>query len=512
MGEPRGKVYLVGAGPGDPKLITVRGLEAIRRADVIVYDRLSSPRLLKEAKPSAELIYVGKKQSKHTLKQEQINQLLVDLALAGKQVARLKGGDPMLFGRGGEEAELLGYHGIDYDIIPGVTSALSVPAYAGIPVTHRDYASSLAIVTGHENPDKLEMNIQWDMITPSTDTLIFLMGVTKIAYIRDQLIANGKSPDTPVALIRWGTRINQKTLIGTLADIAEQVQELNFKPPAVIVVGEVVRLREKLNWYESKPLFGRRVLVTRARSQASELSNRIDELGGEAYEFPVIELREPSSPEVLSRLDDALRQLEDYHWVVFTSVNGVDYFFQRLAAQRIDIRRLAAAKVAAVGPVTAAALLARGIVAEILPDSFYQAEGLLESIEDELIAGQRVLLARGDLARAYLAVELGRRGLHVIDVDVYENHATDEHTDELIQLLKRNEVHIVTFTSSSTVNNLCDRIEAVTGQSAAELLTDSMIACIGPKTAETARNRGLEVHRMAAEATIPSLIEAIIAE
>ncbi len=512
MGEPRGKVYLIGAGPGDPKLITVRGLEAIRRADVIVYDRLSSPRLLKEAKPGAELVYVGKKQNRHIMEQEMINQLLVDCALAGKQVARLKGGDPTLFGRVGEEAEKLVQHGIDYDIIPGVTSALSVPAYAGIPVTHRDYASSLAIVTGHENPDKLEMNVHWDMITPATDTLIFLMGVTKIAYIRDQLIANGKPPETPVALIRWGTRINQQTVIGTLADIAEKVQELNFKPPAVIIVGEVVKLREKLNWYEKKPLFGRRVLVTRARSQASELSARIDELGGEAYEFPTIELCEPSSPEALERLDRALGELAGYDWAIFTSVNGVEYFFKRLALLRIDIRQMARAKVAAVGPATAEALLSRGIVAEVLPASFYQAEGLLEAIEHDLAAGQRALLPRGDLARAYLADELEKRGVQVTDVDVYENRIAAADTEELIRMLERGEVHIATFTSSSTVNHLCDLIGRESDRQPADLLQGVAIACIGHKTAEAARSRGLEVHKLAAEATIPSLIEAIIGD
>jgi uroporphyrinogen III methyltransferase/synthase len=510
MSEPRGKVYLVGAGPGDPKLITVRGLEAIRKADVIVYDRLSSPRLLKEAKAGAELIYVGKRPQRHTMRQENINQLLVDLALAGKTVARLKGGDPTLFGRVGEEAELLVDNGITYDIIPGVTSALSAPAYAGIPVTHRDYSSSLAIVTGHENPDKLEMNVQWDMITPSTDTIIFLMGVTKITYIRDQLIRYGKPADTPVALVRWGTRINQKTIVGTLADIAEKVQEQNFKPPAVIIVGEVVKLREKLNWYEKKPLFGRRVLVTRARDQASELSERIDELGGEAYEFPTITLHQPSSEEALLALDKALGKLPIYDWVIFTSVNGVAFFFKRLSELQMDIRQMAKARIAAVGPSTAEALLERGLIAETVPSSFYQAEGLLEALEKDLIAGQHVLLPRGDLSRDYLVVELEKRGLHVTDVHVYENKITADDAEELLQLLSKKEVHIVTFTSSSTVNHLCELLERTSGRLAADLLSGVTVACIGPKTAETAQSKGLVVHKLAAEATIPSLIEAIL--
>src|SRR5690554_4445098 len=358
----KGKVYLVGAGPGDPKLITVKGMEALKKSDVVVYDRLASPRLLHLIKTGAKIIYVGKRTDRHTMKQEDISQLLVDLALQGKIVTRLKGGDPTVFGRVGEEAELLVDHGIEFEIIPGVTSATAVPAYAGIPVTHRDYASSIAIVTGHENPDKLDTNIKWDKLTPATDTMIFLMGVAKIEYIRDQLILHGKPPETPVALIRWGTRVNQQTLIGTLADIAEKVKEINFKPPAVILVGEVVKLREKLNWYEKKPLFGRRVLVTRARSQASELAERIDDLGGEPYEFPAIELRQPTDLISLDKLDQALQRIEVYDWIMFTSSNGVEYFFLRMKQLGIDIRRMAKARIVAIGPKTEEALLNRGLL------------------------------------------------------------------------------------------------------------------------------------------------------
>lgn len=508
--KPKGKVYLVGAGPGDPKLITVRGLEALRRSDAIVYDRLASPRLLKEVKAGAEVIFVGKRTERHTMKQEDINQLLVDLALQGKTVTRLKGGDPLVFGRGGEEAETLRGYGIEYEIVPGVTSAIGVPAYAGIPVTHRDFASSLAIVTGHENPQKSDMNVEWDKLAPATDTLVFLMGVAKIAYIRDQLIRHGRSPQTPVALIRWGTRMNQRTLVGTLADIVEKVEEANFKPPAVIVVGEVVKLREKLSWFDRKPLFGHRVLVTRARSQASELAERIDELGGEPYEFPVIELREPTSPEKLQKLDQALANLADYDWTIFTSVNGVEYFFLRLKQLGLDIRQMAKAQIAAVGPRTADALADRGLVATVLPATFFQAEGLLEAIEDQLIPGQKVLLPRGDLARKFLPEALTSRGLSVTEVDVYENWDCAEDAEELVQLLRKGEIHIATFTSSSTVHHLCDRIERQTGATTAELLHGTMIACIGQKTAETARSRGLHVDLIPKEATIASLVQAIL--
>ena len=508
MGTTQGKVYLVGAGPGDPKLITIRGLEALRKSDAVVYDRLASPRLLREAKPGADKIYVGKLPDRHTMKQEEINQLLVDLALQGKTVTRLKGGDPSVFGRVGEEAELLVEHGVEFEIVPGITSASAVPTYAGIPITHRDFASSVAIVTGHENPEKLDMNIQWDKLTPATDTLIFLMGVAKTAYIARQLMDNGKPPDTPVALIRWGTRIDQRTIVGTLADIARKVEEANFKPPAVIIVGKVVTLRDRLNWYEKKPLFGKRVLVTRSREQASELAERIDELGGEPYEFPVVSIRSPQNAETLAQLDEALGRLEQYDWVLFTSVNGVDYLFKRLSELRIDVRRLHRARIAAVGPGTEGALAARGLVAEPLPD-VYQAEGLLEAIRPELSPGQHVLLPRGDLARPYLPQQLERLGLRVTVANVYENVAAGEHADEVIDLLARGDIHYVTFTSSSTVANLCTLLQAASPTAPAELLRGAEIVCIGPKTLETAQQWGISNAVMAREATISSLVDSL---
>jgi len=508
--EHKGKVYLVGAGPGDPKLITVRGMEALKKSDVVVYDRLASPRLLQMLKPNTEKIYVGKRTDRHTMKQEEINQLLVDLALQGKVVTRLKGGDPTIFGRVGEEAELLVDYGIEFEIIPGVTSATAVPAYAGIPVTHRDYASSIAIVTGHENPEKLDMNIKWDKLTPATDTMIFLMGIAKIAYIRDQLILYGKAPETPVALIRWGTRVNQQTLIGTLADIVEKVNEVNFKPPAVILVGEVVKLREKLNWYEKKPLFGRRVLVTRARSQASELAECIDDLGGEPYEFPAIDLIQPTDPSVLDKLDEALRRIETYDWIILTSANGVEYFFLRMQQLGIDIRRMVKAQFAAVGPKTEEAILNRGIIPSVVPATFYQAEGVLQSMLPELKQGQEVLLPRADLARDYLPNQLLQLGMNVTQVDVYNNVVCSEGIEDLIELLHRGDIHIVTFTSSSTVNNMCRLLEEHTGGKAAELLSKAKIACIGPVTAATISSWGIEIDGLAAEATIESLLDTII--
>ncbi|RRJ61566.1 uroporphyrinogen-III C-methyltransferase [Paenibacillus oralis] len=502
-----GRVYLVGAGPGDARLITLKGLDCIEKGDVIVYDRLANPSLLRKAKPGAEKIYVGKRTDRHTMKQEDISRLLVDLALAGKTVVRLKGGDPTIFGRGGEEAELLRKHGIPYEIVPGITAAISVPAYAGIPVTHRDLASSVSIITGHESPDKLDLSINWEKVTNATGTLVFMMGVANIGYISKQLIAYGRPPETPVALVRWGTRAEQETLTGTLADIEHKVLDAGFKPPAVIVVGEVVNQREQLLWAESMPLFGKRILVTRSRTQASDLVRGIEELGGEPYEFPVIEISMPRGA-ALERTDEALSRLETYDWAFFTSVNGVDYFFKHLERLGKDIRALHKARIAAVGPVTLAALRERGIAAEELPGRF-QAEGLLEAYGPELVPGQSVLLPRGDLARAWLPEALRDQGLAVTEAVMYETVPAGEKDEELLKLLEKGRIHAVTFTSSSTVTHL---LAALSGMGVADpvaALRGAEIACIGPVTAHTAEEAGLRVSILAKEATIPSLIEAL---
>lgn len=503
-----GKVYLVGAGPGDAKLITIKGLECIQKSDVLVYDRLASPRLLKHMKPGGEKIYVGKLPDRHTMKQEEINQLLVDLALQGKTVTRLKGGDPTIFGRVGEEAELLRKHGIYYEIVPGITSAISVPAYAGIPVTHRDHASSLSIITGHESPDKLDHSIHWDKVTNATGTLVFLMGVAKIGYISAQLIKHGRPPETPVALVRWGTRADQATLTGTLADIEAKVKAANFQPPAVIVVGDVVLQREQLKWVEAMPLFGKRIVVTRARSQASELVERIEELGGEPYEFPVIETIMPESAEKKAKIAAALGALESYDWVFFTSANGVEFFWRHLAELGADIRGLHRARIAAVGPGTAAALAQRGVMAEELPAKF-QAEGLIETFGPRLLPGQNVLLPRGDLARDWLPDKLRELGLQVTDVDTYETVVTGEDDIELLKLLEEGRVHAVTFTSSSTVRNFIDILKRMDIEDPLQLLENVTIACIGPLTEQTAVELGLTPGLMPEEATIDSLIQEL---
>ncbi|NOU73388.1 uroporphyrinogen-III C-methyltransferase [Paenibacillus sp. LMG 31458] len=504
----KGRVYLVGAGPGDPKLISVRGMEAIQKADVIVYDRLANPRLLKHRRPEAELIFVGKLPDKHILKQEEINQLLVDLALQGKVVTRLKGGDPSVFGRVGEEAELLADNDVIFDIIPGITSSIAVPTYAGIPVTHRDFTSSFAIITGHEYPNKTYSSLDWEHLAKAIGTMVFLMGVANLEQICRELIRCGKPPEMPVALVRWGTWADQETITGTLADITEKVREANFKSPAVIIVGEVVKLREKLAWIEKKPLFGRRVLVTRARSQASELVDLIDDMGGEAVEFPVIRLQPPSRPEAIQALDLALDKLHEFDWVLLTSVNGVEYFFRRLREKGIDVRKMGKARIAAVGPKTAEALAERGIIADVLPAK-YQGEGILEAIQADLKAGQKVLLPTADLARDYMPAKLKDLGLEVTEVDVYENVLTTEDGDEIIHLLQNQSIHIITFTSSSTVTNLLEALRQLGVEEPLSLLQGVEIACIGPKTAETASQCGLPVTYMAEEATVASLVLSI---
>jgi len=500
----KGKVFLVGAGPGDPKLITVRGLETIKLADCIVYDRLASPRLLAHARPDVELIYCGKLPDRHTLTQEEINQVLVDKALEGKVVTRLKGGDPSIFGRVGEEAEELVKHDIPFEIVPGITSGIAAPAYAGIPVTHRDYNSSLAIVTGHERPEKTESSINWEKLATAVETIVFYMGVGNLPFIREQLIKYGRSPQTPVALVRWGTTVDQETLVGTLENIVEKREEAGLTNPAIIIVGEVVKLRDKLQWFEKKPLFGKRVLVTRARSQASELSEKIAELGGEAYEFPLVKMVPPTDPRPL---DEAISQLGSFDWVIFTSPNGVGFFFKRLRELGADIRQMQA-KIAAVGPKTAEALLEKGLAVNVLPGEF-RAEGLLDSLEGQLKPGEKVLLPRADIAREVLPRELRDRGLEVTEVDTYETVIDAENAAETIELFREKAISIVTFTSSSTVKNF---VQALAQENLQELLEGVQIACIGPVTADTAKELGLAVDIVAKDFSIQGLLDALLTD
>ena len=498
-----GRVYLVGAGPGDPGLITVKGVDCIARADVVVYDYLASPALLAHANPNAEMIYVGKKGGDHTLAQEGINALLVEKARQGKTVARLKGGDPFIFGRGGEEAEVLIAAGIPFEVVPGVTAAIGASAYAGIPLTHRAHTTEVAFVTGHEDPTKSESSINWKALATGIGTLVFFMGVKNLGTIVRNLTANGKAADTPVAVVRWGTTPKQKTVTGTLHTIEAVVREAGIKAPAIIIVGTVVNLRKTMRWFENRPLLGRRIVVTRAREQASDLIHQLTELGAECIQCPTIQVKPPRD---WSPVDQAIAAIGQYDWIVFTSVNGVDYFFGRLFENGLDARALGHLKTAAIGPATAERLLTRGLNSDIIPKS-YRAESVLDAFAATPIKGRRILLPRAREARSVLPVELTRLGATVDEITAYETWQAQESADELIARMEAGTVDMVTFTSSSTVKNFQRLLPP---ERADRLMQGVTIASIGPITSRTARELGLAVTVEAESYTVAGLIQAIV--
>ena len=501
MSKAYGKVYLVGAGPGDPGLITVKGRECIEKADVLVYDYLAAPSHLAYAKKGAEIIYVGKKGGDHTLSQDGINALLVEKAKTGATVTRLKGGDPFIFGRGGEEAEVLIAEGIAWEVVPGVTSAIAAPAYAGIPLTHRKFTATLSLVTGHEDPNKENSNIDWDAISKS-GTIVFFMGVRNLPNIVEKLSACGKPAETPVALVRWGTTTSQETVAGTLSTIVEDVKKAGLKSPSIIVVGEVVSLRDTMKWFENRPLFGKRVVITRARKQASGLTSKLMELGAECLEAPVIEIEpiEGSKP-----VDDALATLKEYDWVVFTSVNGVITFFDRLFEKGLDARAMGSLKTACIGPSTAAELKKYGIGTDILPDS-YVAESVVEAFASQAMKGAKILLPRAEEARPVIPVELTKMGAEVNEVAVYRTAIDATSSEKVAEALTNRDVDMVTFTSSSTVKNFVSMIP----NGDLSLMEGVTVACIGPVTEETAKELGLTPHLVAESFTIDGLVDTIV--
>ncbi len=495
-----GKVYLVGAGPGDPGLISQKGLEYLAQADIVVYDRLLDQRLLDLAPPQAERIYVGKKALEHAREQAEINRLLVEKANQGKTVVRLKGGDPFVLGRGGEEAQALADNRVPFEVVPGVSSAVAVPAYAGIPVTHRGLASSFAVITGHEASSKASPGIAWEKLATGVDTLVFLMGMQNLPKIVAKLAEHGRPPDTPVAVIKDGTRPEQRTVVGSLTDIVDKVTEQHLPAPAVVVIGEVVRLREKLRWFDNRPLFGKRILVTRARRQASALSKLLSERGAQAIELPAIDIQPVPDTE---ELDRAISNLTQYQWIVFTSVNGVEAFFQRLRDLKLDTRTLSGLKIGVIGPATAKALETRGIIPDCLPE-VYTSEGLIEGLRSGDITGQRFLLPRADIADKELVQGISQLGAEVHEVAIYKTVPDVGSISRAKQVLLSGEIDVITFTSSSTVSNLGaafkgDHLE----------INSAEVACIGPKTAETATRAGLKVDIVASEHTIPGLVAAI---
>jgi uroporphyrinogen III methyltransferase/synthase len=493
-----GVVYLVGAGPGDPGLMTARSLELIASADSIFYDRLIPPGALDGAREDAKLVYVGKQPGVPSVPQEEIGERLVEAAREGKSVVRLKGGDPFVFGRGGEEGEALREAGIEFEVVPGVTAGVAGTAYAGIPVTHRDDASAVAFVTGHEDPGKDETALDWEALARFPGTLVFYMGVKRLGKNASALIEAGRDHDEPAAAIERGTWPEQRAVEATLGTIAEAVERERIGPPALIVVGEVARRREQLAWLERRPLHGRRVVVTRARAQASGLAATLRDLGAEVVELPAIRI-EPriEAPEVRK----AGAEIGEYELVCLTSPNGVRLLFEAMASEGKDARALAGTTVAAIGPGTASALAERGIVADVVPDRFV-AEALVEALAGVEIEGKRVLVARAAEARDVLPDALRERGARVEVVPLYETvrEEPDQGGIEAAQ-----SADYVTFTASSTVTNLT----AVLGD---RFPSRARVVSIGPITSDAARAAGLEVHVEAERHDIDGLLAALLAD
>jgi uroporphyrinogen III methyltransferase/synthase len=495
-----GKVYIIGAGPGDAGLITLRGVDCLREADVVVYDYLVSKELLKYAKANARFIYAGKQGGAHTLSQWQINDLLVKEAKAGNIVARLKGGDPFIFGRGGEEAEKLAVNKICFEIVPGVTSAIAVPAYAGIPLTHRGLTSTVAFITGHEDPTKEKSDIDWPALA-RIGTLVFLMGVKNIEKIVQELQDNGRSPKTPAALIRWGTTPRQEILTGTLSNIVKLARDRKFAPPAILVVGEVVDLRDTLQWFDQKPLFGKGVVITRPEKQADDLARLLVKEGANPIHFPTIKIVPPPS---WRDLDAAIKNLEEYEWLIFTSANGVAFFFERLLAKKKDIRDLKGVKICCIGPATAQQVESKGIRVDLVPKEFIS-EGILESFSGKNLKGKKIIIARAAEARDVLPEGLKKLGAIVDVATAYQTVNSGKKKKELDELFKENQVDVITFTSSSTVNNFIK----IMG-SDFKLLKGVKVACIGPVTAAAAKKAGLSVDIHQEEYTMEGLVGALI--
>ena len=497
----KGKVYLIGAGPGDPDLITLKGLSYLKKADVVVYDRLASPKLLDHIKRDAKLIYVGKASKNHVKTQDEINEIIYQEAKDGSLVARLKGGDPYVFGRGGEEGIYLYDRGIEFEVVPGVTSAIGGLCYAGIPITHRDIATSFHVITGHLKDEEEELD--WKSLSALKGTLVFLMGVSNLKNISENLMKNGKSKDTPTAIINWGTTSNQKTVIGRLSNIYDKAIEENIKPPSLIVVGDVVGLREKLNFFENKPLLGKNIVITREKSHASETINKIEELGGNVISFPTIKVEKISPNE---ELDKSIINITNYSYLIFTSVNGVNIFFQRFFQLGIDIRTLANIKIAAVGPKTAAAMGKYGINPEIVPNEFV-AEGLIDELSKVLSKEDNVLIPRAKIGRNELIDELSQIAT-INDLKIYHTVKDEENKEEIMDTLNDLDSYYLLFTSSSTFTNFSEILKEDVGPA----LEKGKIISIGPITTKTIEEAGYSVYKQAKEYTIDGILELLIKE
>ncbi len=496
-------VYLVGAGPGDTGLMTLRGAELLSRADVVVYDALVNADLLRLAPKTAEIIYGGKRSNQHAIPQEDLNKLLVEKARSGKCVVRLKGGDPYIFGRGGEEAEELATAKIPFEVVPGISSIVAGPNYAGIPITHRDHCSSFTVVTGHEDPTKEETNIDWKQLAQIPGTKVVLMGVERIRQISESLVANGMSSETPVAMVRWGTTGQQQTIEGTLKTIADIVAEKKFSAPAVTIIGEVVKLRSKLNWFENRPFFGQRIVVTRTRDQASELSRQLLERGADVLEIPTIKIGPPTN---VQGLMDGMLELNSYDWIVFTSPNGVTSFFEYFFRGFEDLRDIGGVKIAAVGPATAAKLKELHLKVDLMP-SEYVTSKIADAFEKfESIENLKILLLRAEVANPELPKKLEQMGAIVDDVACYKTSPETEDLNGAAAKLTEGGAHWITFTSSSTVENFHSRFNLP------ELLKkhpNTKLVSIGPETSKAIVALGLQPAVEAKPHTIDGMIKAL---
>ncbi|MEW6116041.1 MAG: uroporphyrinogen-III C-methyltransferase [Nitrospirota bacterium] len=504
----KGRVYLIGAGPGDIGLLTVKGLRCLQKAEAVVYDFHINAQILNYINHEAEFIYAGKRGGHHAMTQDEINQALIDKAREGKIVCRLKGGDPFVFGRGGEEAEMLHEHGIEFEIVPGISSSIAAPAYAGIPITHRKYSSSFSVITGNEDIEKSESTLNWSRIASTFDTLVFLMGIKNIGGITAKLIEHGKSPDTPVAVVRWGTRPDQKTVVSTLKNIAALVKEEHIKPPAVMVVGNVVKLRDTLKWYENKPLFGHRVLITREYTQDYE---PLVDLGADIFGFPTIKT---VAPESYAELDKAIEKIETYNWLIFTSGNGFKFFMERLLERGRDIRDLKGLKLCGIGTKTAKAITQYGMKVDLVPEEF-NAEGLVESFiqesksqkpEARSLKGIKILLPRAEKAREVFPDKVRELGGEIDTPAAYRTIKPEKHGKRLKRFLKEGRISVATFTSAATFKNFIE----IMGEDAMDLLKPAAIAAIGPVTAKAIEKAGLKVAIMPKEATIKAMVDEII--
>lgn len=500
----KGTVYLVGAGPGDAGLITLKGLRAIQQADCIVYDFHINPRLLTYAKYGAEFVYAGKRGGHHEMSQDEINQVLVQKAKEGKIVCRLKGGDPFVFGRGGEEVEILSKEGITFEIIPGVSSVIAVPAYAGIPITHRKVSSAFTVITGNEDLSKQERIFTHIRASNSAETMIFLMCVKNLETITNKLIQEGLKEHTPAAIIRWGTRPEQKVITGTISDISKLAKENQVSPPAILVIGEVVKLREKLGWFEKKPLYGQRVLITR---QLTEDYLLLEDMGAELFVFPTIAF---FPPEDFSELDTAIDKIENYQFLVFPSPRAVSFFFDRFLILGKDIRNLKGIKICAIGKETSKSLKQYGINADIVPDE-YNSEAMINRFKEELSKfslkeGLHVLYPRSNISLKNFIDEMKSAGINVDAPVTYRTVKPTEHGKRLARFLREGRITIATFTSPSSFLNLLDILR----DDAREMLRDVTIAALGKTTAKAIEEAGYTVNIIPKKSTIKDMVEAIV--